>query len=107
MKDALGHGSDTHGGEPETPVIYKKDGSGGVFAAFPTIAGDMDPGTMTGYAHVGQHSSYHQNYVSSAKPAKPEEYADLHSELKSIGYNLKVMRKMTREHYEERKRQLR
>lgn len=113
MKDALGHGSNSKGvhaqgveqiGQPEppTPTIFKKAG-GEVFAAFPTEPGTNDPATMTSYAHVGQHGSAHMSYVASAKPAKPHEYADLLAELKSIGYNPKVMSKMTQGHYEARK----
>jgi len=115
MKDAKGHGSDARGvhshgiqkiGQPEppTPTIFKKDrDGGGVFAAFPTLPGDDNPATMMAYAHVGQHSAAHMNYVSSAKPAKPAEYASLLSELKSIGYNPKIMQKMTQAHYQARK----
>lgn len=88
--------------EPPTPVIYKKSG-GEVFAAFPTLPGTMNPGTMQSYSHVGQHGSADQSYVSSAKPAKPSEYADLHSELKSIGYNPQPVRKMTQAHFAARK----
>lgn len=112
MKDAKGHGSNARGAhsqgiealgnEPPTPTIFKKD-EGGVFAAFPTLAGDMDPATMTSYAHVGQHSSAHMNFVRSAKAAKPAEYASLLSELKQIGYNPKVITRMTRGHFNSRK----
>lgn len=108
MKDAKGHGSNAHNsgiakiGKPElTPTIFKKR-DGEVFAAFPTHPGDMNPATMMSYAHVGQHSSAHMDYVAGAKPAKPHEYAPLLSELKSIGYNPKVMQKMTYAHYKAR-----
>lgn len=89
-----------------TPVIFKKE-NGDVFAAFPTLPGDMSPATMTCYAHIGQHSAAHMRYVSNAKPAKPAEYAELLRELVEIGYDdLVIVRRMTRAHYNARKAEL-
>lgn len=43
------------------------------------------------YSHVGQHSSCHPDYAAESRPATPEEYADLKSELENqIGYELDV-----------------
>lgn len=91
-----------------TPVIFKKDRDGcNVFAAFPTIPGDMSPFNLAVYAHVGQHSSAGESYVSLCKAAKPDEYAALLQELRSIGYDDLVIRKrLTRSDYEARKQAL-
>jgi hypothetical protein len=75
-----------------TPVIFKKC-EGEVTAVFPTLPGDMSEYTMTCYAHVGQHGIAHEQWVRSAKPAKPSEYADLLRELRGIGYDDLVIRK--------------
>lgn len=80
--------------EAPVPVIFKKE-RGGIFAAFPTLPGSLDPLTMCSYAHIGQHSSAHESYIAEAKPAHPEEYADLKRELEQIGYRLKIRRRMS------------
>lgn len=84
-----------------TPVIFKRDSDGGVFAAFPTLAGNMNPCTMACYAHIGQHGAADADYVRNAKPATVKEYANLLSELKSIGYDDLVIRRrvMRRDYY--------
>lgn len=63
-----------------------------VFAFFPNdIYTHTSRGTFTSYAHVGQHSPCHIDYANECKEATPEQYADLKSELESIGYKLKVL----------------
>lgn len=67
------------------PVIFRKDyfnDEWEVTAVFPTLK-ERD-GLMTCYAHVGQHGNCGQHWYNKTKPATPEEYADLLSELKSI-----------------------
>jgi hypothetical protein len=92
-----------------TPVIFKYDkGSRDVFAAFPTLAGDMNPATMTSYAHLGQHSAASMDYVAECKPAAPADYAPLLKELRAIGYDdLVIRRRMTRADFLEREKQVR
>jgi len=68
----------------QLPVIYRKDKEdSAIVAIFPTI---WETGnTMLCYAHVGQHGSASDEYVSrNTVPAKPNEYADLHKELTGI-----------------------
>ena len=88
-------------------VIFKKH-DGEVFAAFPTLLGDMSPYTMCGYAHIGQHGAYCMSYVADAKPAKPEEYAPLLAELTQIydDCELVIARKMAQADLEIRKAEL-
>lgn len=59
-------------------------------AVFPEIITDRK-GNLLCYAHLGQHSAAAPDYVKELRPATPAEYADLKSELESIGYNLEVM----------------
>lgn len=90
-----------------TPVIFKLDSDGGVFAAFPAVAGNMNPQTMACYAHVGQHGTADSGYVRDAKPAKPHEYVGLLVELRSIGYDdLVIRRRLTRADYLARRNQV-
>ena len=53
-------------------------------------------GNIMCYQHIGQHSEASLDYYNSTKPATPDEYADLLSELKSIydDVNLVVRRKI-------------
>ena len=53
-------------------------------------------GNIMCYQHVGQHGEASLDYYNSTKPATPDEYADLLSELKSIydDVNLVVRRKI-------------
>ena len=66
-----------------------------IIALFPEIY--QMTGKIMSYMHVGQHSmaDYH-HVINKTKPANPEEYQDLKTELESMGYNLKVRRKWIR-----------
>ena len=71
-------------------IIFKKDReTDEVIANFATWRGDF-----ICYAHAGQHSYSDYGYYSKCKPATPEEYKDLKSELKSIGYNVEVIKRI-------------
>ena len=64
-----------------------------VIALFPEM---REPrGLCMSYMHIGQHGSADYNIVTygATKPATPEEYSDLKTELESIGYILKIRRK--------------
>lgn len=86
-----------------TPVLFRKD-QNEVTAVFPTLPG-TDYYNMTCYAHVGQHSACTFGWYHTTKPAKPDEFADLHQELVAIGYDdLKICQRITRRHDDERRR---
>lgn len=89
-----------------TPVIFKKERNS-ILAVFPAMAGsDKYYSDCGAYAPIGQHVQTCLNYAASLKPAKPEEYEGLKRELESIGYNdLKIVKKFTQAHFEERKKQ--
>jgi hypothetical protein len=69
------------------------DATGEVFAYFPeeNYGSEADPKLVICYAHIGQHSPCHPAYAEQCQTATPEQYADLKSELESIGYNLQVL----------------
>ena len=75
----------------ETPVIFRKYPDGDIIALFPTEVGGQF-GECQDYLHIGQHGSADYGHViRHSKPAKPEEYAELLSELVQIGHDdLKV-----------------
>jgi hypothetical protein len=93
-----------------TKVIFRvdeRDNGYEVIAVFPEYAGDMNPyRTCQGYVHMGQHTTISADVMQWTRPAKPEEYKDLLSELVSIGYDdLKICWKFTRKDLEKRKEQ--
>ena len=72
-----------------TNVQFRKDEQGDIFAFFPDM--DFNAWTSdlkTSYAHIGQHSACHTDYVKDrTTEANEAEYSDLMAELISIGYN--------------------
>lgn len=87
-----------------TPVLFRaekrKEHRGEVTAVFPTLPGTLEPGTMTCYAHVGQHGSCSQGWYNQTRRARPDEYEALKRELEAIGYRLQVYRRMQPWHRE-------
>lgn len=76
-----------------TPVVFRVDRKGEVFALFPTLAADPS-GNVTSYQHIGQHCAADYGLcIAKSKPATPEQYADLLTELTGIGYCLRVARR--------------
>lgn len=82
------------------PVMFRTEFEGPgnmgretILAVFPSLPGVDKPGSVTMYAHVGQHSSGEYQYVlDRTRPATKEEYGPLKKELEGIGYRLRVVR---------------
>ena len=68
------------------PVIFRaeKHGpfKGDVTAVFPTL--DEGGYMVRVYAHIGQHSKGSREWYNTTRAAKPDEYADLLTELRGI-----------------------
>lgn len=91
----------------KTKVIFRKEfpeNGGGIIAVFPSLAGDNNSyKTCLCYAHVGQHSACHVDYVAkSTFPARTLEYYDLMKELESIDYDLKISKRFSRKDLQSR-----
>lgn len=89
-----------------TPVIFRKFDDGDIIALFPTLPSDSDfvEVTCLSYMHIGQHCAASLEIISGTKPAKPNEYKDLLTELQSIGYSdLKVYKRNHQSFFERRK----
>ena len=87
----------------KTVVIFRfwwlQDGGSDIIALFPYDIAGFD-GSVWSYMHVGQHGGADYNHiVNSSRPATPEEYADLKTELESIGYNLEIRQKRNHDQY--------
>ena len=82
----------------KTEMIFRKD-KYGVFALMPYDIATLD-GMVTTYQHVGQHSSAdYQGCIAKSVPASVSEYHDLREELKSLGYNIKIVKRMNHDRY--------
>lgn len=70
------------------PIMFRAersgDSKGDVTAVFPNMADDYAGRYFTVYAHVGQHGGGSLDWYRSTRPARPDEYADLLAELRSI-----------------------
>ena len=74
----------------KTVMIFRKYKSGEVIALMPYEIGDLN-GNVMSYMHQGQHCAADYNgVIAQTKVAKPEEYADLLTELTAIGYEVKA-----------------
>jgi hypothetical protein len=77
-----------------TPVIFRKfKDNNSIVALFPTLPGTRDPYTCDSYMHIGQHGTASPDIIYTTSLATLEEYGDLLSELKSIGYDDLIIRK--------------
>jgi hypothetical protein len=79
-----------------TDIIFRcdttKEWKGTIFAVMPHEA--ERNGSVTTYQHQGQHSCGNYNHmIATSRPANEFESADLKAELKSIGYNIKEVKK--------------
>lgn len=82
-----------------TPVLFRveRNNQRDLTAVFPTLPASEHGWLMTCYAHIGQHSACAMDWYNSTRPATAEEYKVLHTELESVGYRLKVYKRITAE----------
>lgn len=77
----------------ETRVMFGWWDESEVIAIFPDLKANMD-GDPLCFQHIGQHGACDPDFVKgNARPATPEEYADMKRELEAppYRYNLKVV----------------
>lgn len=76
-------------------IIFKKDTTNNneIIAFMPYDICNWQ-GDFTCYTHIGQHSTTDYNYYLRCKPATKEEYQNLYNELKNIGYEIEVIKKI-------------
>ena len=71
------------------------DFKGVVTAVFSGVI-DGPRGELMCYAHMGQHSYCHRDwYTQRTRPATPEEYRELLTELESVGYEVTTVQRVT------------
>lgn len=82
----------------KTVVVFRKyRGNGELIAIFPLINANNDRACCQSYQHIGQHGTASYWLIGAyTVPAKEHEYRDLKKELESIGYNLKIQKRVTK-----------
>ena len=75
-----------------TKVIFRKFSDGEIIALFPGIPEHHY--MIMSYMHIGQHGAASKGLVQTTKLATPDEFEELYYELLSIGYNLKIVKKI-------------
>ena len=94
--------------QEETKVIFRtfKDDNR-VIALFPEELGTNDLSTCLSYMHVGQHGNASVFLVDDTRPSTESELKPLYDELTNhVGYNLKIVKRFTRNMYHVRKNKL-
>lgn len=86
----------------KTVVVFRKFKEGDIIALFPELCPSTKANECDSYMRVGQHGAACTSLVNDTKPAKEKEYASLKAELESIGYNLKVQKKISRQNTDKR-----
>ncbi len=84
-----------------TPVVFRRSRrkepeglAAEIVAVMPCEPADYEGRHMTCYAHLGQHGACSWEWYNATRAAKPAEYADLLKELESIGYRVKVYKRI-------------
>lgn len=76
----------------QTKVVFRKYKDGSILALFPSTGYGLC--LIESYMHIGQHGGADYNgCILDTKPATPAEYQELKTELESLGYNLKVIKR--------------
>jgi hypothetical protein len=82
----------------KTDVIFRKEKDDSILAVFPYMIADYK-GNCTCYSHIGQHNGLCWDYLRSTRLAKEIDYMPLKSELESLGYNLKIVKRRNYNRY--------
>lgn len=87
----------------KTDVIFRCDKQGDfkgdVFALFPHEVSCSD-GSVTFYAHIGQHGlADYKKCMRKSRTATEKESTDLKKEMEGLGYNLNIVKKQNYNKY--------
>jgi hypothetical protein len=86
-------------------VVFRRWRNGDVIALFPELPSDLSGNHCDAYEHVGQHggADYH-GVIRATRPCSLSEATDLAAELRTIGYELKPVKRVSHVHHERRRR---
>lgn len=86
-------------------VVFRRWKNGDVIALFPELPADIFGTFCDAYEHVGQHGGAdYFGVIQQTKPCSLNEAADLITELRTIGYRLKPIKRTIHIHHERRHR---
>ena len=87
-------------------VVFRRwRDTGTVVALFPELPADLGGDHCDAYEHVGQHGGADFHHVlRQTKPCSPDDAAALAAELRTIGYNLRPVKRASRIHHDNRRR---
>jgi len=87
-----------------TDVVFRRwKDNGDVIALFPEIPSDYDGYFCRSYEHVGQHGGADfYGVVSATAPVAPQDYERLAKELTVIGYQVRTVKRASRQMHEKR-----
>ena len=74
-----------------------------IYAVFNPYSDNSKKNTLEGYAHIGQHTEIHTDYIRESLIATYQEYKELYEELTNlIGYKLNVLNEDFEEYLKEK-----
>ena len=80
--------------ETKTKVVFRKF-KGEIIALFPYEK--WSDGLCSSYMHIGQHGGADLSHcLRASKAVKEEDYKDLLAELESVGYNLTIIKRVSK-----------
>ena len=90
--------------EADIVVFRRWKDTGDVIALFPELPADLGGDCCDSYMHIGQHggADYH-GVVRQTKPCSPDDAATFAAELRTIGYNLRRVKRASRIHHDNRR----
>jgi hypothetical protein len=84
-----------------TSVIFRKFKKGSdIIALFPEVQYNTNKDLCTSYMHIGQHGAASYHLIGNTVAAQEDEYLPLYNELTSLGYNLKIQKKISKKWFE-------
>jgi hypothetical protein len=86
-------------------VVFRKWKNGSLIALFPELPADIHGRYCDAFEHVGQHGGAdYFGVIQQTKPCSLDDATDLITELRTIGYELKPIRRTSHVHHERRRR---
>jgi hypothetical protein len=85
-------------------VVFRRWKNGSLIALFPELPADIHGRYCDAYEHVGQHGGAdYFGVIRATRPCSLNEAADLITELRTIGHELKPVKRVSHVHHERRR----
>ncbi len=88
---------------PDIVVFRRWRDTGSIIALFPELPADLLGQYCDSFETIGQHGAAdYMGVIVVTRPAKAHEYTDLARELETIGYNLRVVQRVSHKQHARR-----